>query len=347
MKASLRRVALLGVLLALPRRRCAAGVPRRTGAGPARGRAGLLGEEAVQAGPRQLQHHRHGLLADRFGRRRAARDRALLARGRGEPRQGPRGLRPRREALPAERRRAGRLLLPRPAELTAAARRRPSSTTRSRSSGASSGSIRGATGCRARSTPPASRNARRAASPTPSRPSGASPSSTPRATWRPRPSSRSATASPCSASRSRRWRSSSRSATASPTASGRRSPSIASPRSTGSTAATKAAFARDPAYTVGAGDALKDVRAILMTPARTLWIASDKVKSAVPFEPDGARGRAWTPRTCGASRSRRAARSCWPRGRRSASAPRTSRRSRSRATSRARWRASTRSRRRS
>lgn len=52
----------------------------------------------------------------------------------------------------------------------------------------------------------------------------------------------------------------------------------------------KAAFVRDPAYAVAAGDALKDVRAILMTPARTFWIASDKVKSALSFEPDGRKG---------------------------------------------------------
>jgi TolA-binding protein len=52
----------------------------------------------------------------------------------------------------------------------------------------------------------------------------------------------------------------------------------------------KAAFVRDPGYAVAAGDALKDVRAILMTPERTLWIASDKVKSALSFEPDGRKG---------------------------------------------------------
>jgi TolA-binding protein len=46
-------------------------------------------------------------------------------------------------------------------------------------------------------------------------------------------------------------------------------------------------FQVDPAYQVGAGDTLKDVRAILMTPARTLWVASDKAKAAVPYGPDG------------------------------------------------------------
>jgi TolA-binding protein len=52
----------------------------------------------------------------------------------------------------------------------------------------------------------------------------------------------------------------------------------------------KPSFSVDPAYAAGAGDLLKDVSAILMTPDRTLWIASDKVRSAVPVAPDGARG---------------------------------------------------------
>ncbi len=50
------------------------------------------------------------------------------------------------------------------------------------------------------------------------------------------------------------------------------------------------AFALDPSYSVGAGDTLKDVRGILMMPSRTLWVASDKVKSAIPFAPDGKMG---------------------------------------------------------
>jgi TolA-binding protein len=54
--------------------------------------------------------------------------------------------------------------------------------------------------------------------------------------------------------------------------------------------AGKPAFALDPSYSVGAGDTLKDVRGIVMTPARTLWVASDKVKSAIPFAPDGKMG---------------------------------------------------------
>ena len=49
-------------------------------------------------------------------------------------------------------------------------------------------------------------------------------------------------------------------------------------------------FVLDPAFNPGTGDVLKDVRAILMTPARTLWIASDKVKGVVPVGPDGKLG---------------------------------------------------------
>ncbi len=52
----------------------------------------------------------------------------------------------------------------------------------------------------------------------------------------------------------------------------------------------KPSFAADPSFTLGAGDVLKDVRALLMTPARTLWVASDKVKSVVPFSPEGKMG---------------------------------------------------------
>jgi TolA-binding protein len=49
-------------------------------------------------------------------------------------------------------------------------------------------------------------------------------------------------------------------------------------------------FALDATYSVGAGEVLKDVRALSMTPARTLWIASDKLKSVVPFDVDGKPG---------------------------------------------------------
>jgi TolA-binding protein len=49
-------------------------------------------------------------------------------------------------------------------------------------------------------------------------------------------------------------------------------------------------FTLDPAYNVAAGDIGKDVRALLMTPQRTLWIASEKVNAVVPFGPDGKAG---------------------------------------------------------
>ena len=52
----------------------------------------------------------------------------------------------------------------------------------------------------------------------------------------------------------------------------------------------KPVFVLDPAFNAGAGDMLKDVRAILMTPSRTLWIASDKVKGVIPVGPDGKPG---------------------------------------------------------
>ncbi len=53
---------------------------------------------------------------------------------------------------------------------------------------------------------------------------------------------------------------------------------------------SKPAFALDPGYAAGAGDLLKDVRAILMTPTGTLWIASDKTHSVVPIEAGGKAG---------------------------------------------------------
>jgi outer membrane protein assembly factor BamD (BamD/ComL family) len=54
--------------------------------------------------------------------------------------------------------------------------------------------------------------------------------------------------------------------------------------------AGKPTFSPDAAFSVGAGDVLKDVRAILMTPARTLWLASDKANAAIPFDPAGKMG---------------------------------------------------------
>jgi TolA-binding protein len=54
--------------------------------------------------------------------------------------------------------------------------------------------------------------------------------------------------------------------------------------------AGKPAFALDPGFVAGAGDVLKDVRAILMAPTGALWIASDKAKSAVPLDAAGKAG---------------------------------------------------------
>ena len=51
--------------------------------------------------------------------------------------------------------------------------------------------------------------------------------------------------------------------------------------------AGKPVFTQDPAFSVGAGDILKDVRAILMTPGRTLWLASEKANAVVPFDAAG------------------------------------------------------------
>jgi TolA-binding protein len=52
----------------------------------------------------------------------------------------------------------------------------------------------------------------------------------------------------------------------------------------------KPTFALDSSYNVGVGDLSKDVRAILMTPQGTLWIASEKTKSTVPLDPSGKPG---------------------------------------------------------
>jgi TolA-binding protein len=50
---------------------------------------------------------------------------------------------------------------------------------------------------------------------------------------------------------------------------------------------SRPAFRLDSGFAIGSGDALKDVRAILMTPARTLWIASDKVRAALSYDAGG------------------------------------------------------------
>lgn len=52
----------------------------------------------------------------------------------------------------------------------------------------------------------------------------------------------------------------------------------------------KAVYTPDSAFSVGAGDVLKDVRALLVTPTGSVWIASDKTKSAVSFDPAGKMG---------------------------------------------------------
>jgi TolA-binding protein len=49
-------------------------------------------------------------------------------------------------------------------------------------------------------------------------------------------------------------------------------------------------FKLDASFAIGSGDVLKDVRAILMTPERALWIASDKVKAAVSYDAGGRPG---------------------------------------------------------
>ncbi len=49
-------------------------------------------------------------------------------------------------------------------------------------------------------------------------------------------------------------------------------------------------FVVDASFTVGSGNVLRDVRAILMSPSGTLWIASDKVNGVVPYGPDGKMG---------------------------------------------------------
>jgi TolA-binding protein len=51
--------------------------------------------------------------------------------------------------------------------------------------------------------------------------------------------------------------------------------------------AAKPVFTPDPAFSVAPGDAGKDVRALLMTPSRTLWVASEKVNSVIQFGADG------------------------------------------------------------
>ena len=59
-------------------------------------------------------------------------------------------------------------------------------------------------------------------------------------------------------------------------------------------------FAPDPAFSAGAGDLLKDVRALVVTATGALWIASDKTRSATPIDAAGKFGAGFTaedPRT--------------------------------------------------
>jgi TolA-binding protein len=52
----------------------------------------------------------------------------------------------------------------------------------------------------------------------------------------------------------------------------------------------KPVFTLDPSFAVAAGDVGKDVRALLMTPGRALWVASEKVNAVVLFGTDGKMG---------------------------------------------------------
>ena len=52
----------------------------------------------------------------------------------------------------------------------------------------------------------------------------------------------------------------------------------------------KPSFAPDPAFTLAGGDILKDVRALAAAPGGTLWVASAKSRSAVPFDGAGKAG---------------------------------------------------------
>lgn len=49
-------------------------------------------------------------------------------------------------------------------------------------------------------------------------------------------------------------------------------------------------FAPDPAFALAGGDALEDVRALAVAPGGTLWVASAKTRSAVPFDASGKPG---------------------------------------------------------
>ena len=208
---------------------------------------------------------------------RAARDRAATSMEVGRRRrEGARRLRAGDQAATrASDAAPGRLLLPGPADAQPRHHAAPRSRTRSRSSRASRRSTPAsawvpralaAAGARAPSRGPLRRGER----PQPPR----RRSSTRPPTRRRAPSTRSAARSRSRASRGSRWRSSSRSATASRRATGP-SPRCSAPRrSTGCSAAPSRAFALDPAFSAGAGDMLKDVRALLIDADR---LALDRV----------------------------------------------------------------------
>jgi outer membrane protein assembly factor BamD (BamD/ComL family) len=52
----------------------------------------------------------------------------------------------------------------------------------------------------------------------------------------------------------------------------------------------KPSFTLDGSFSLAGGDILKDVRALAVAPEGTLWIASDKTRSAVPFDGSGKPG---------------------------------------------------------
>jgi TolA-binding protein len=49
----------------------------------------------------------------------------------------------------------------------------------------------------------------------------------------------------------------------------------------------KPSFSLDPGFSVAGGEVLKDVRALAVAPGGTLWIASEKTRSAIPFDAAG------------------------------------------------------------
>jgi TolA-binding protein len=53
---------------------------------------------------------------------------------------------------------------------------------------------------------------------------------------------------------------------------------------------SKPSFAPDPGFALAGGDVLKDVRALAVAPGGTLWVASDKTHSVVPFDASGKPG---------------------------------------------------------